>query len=403
MTNSRGVNCPVCDRPSDVPFLTRRQVCVHQNLVVDTPQAARALRAGTLALHACAGCGFVFNAAFDPNLLRYGAAYDNTQTCSPTFQQHVDMRASHIVDTRDVRNATLVEIGCGNGSFLTALARQDPGNRGVGFDPSYVGPDTAVDGRVRFERRFYDETCAGLDADAIVCRHVIEHVQHPVDLLGSIRRTIRRNDAQIFFETPCVEWILRNEIVWDFFYEHCSYFTAGSLALAFARAGFNATDVSHVFAGQYLWAEGRPADEEDAEERSVSDASRIVDLARRYADREAAIVSGLRERTVELSRRGPVAIWGAAAKGVTLANLIDPDATLLACIVDINPNKQGKFLPGSAHPIVGPAEMGTLGVRTALVTNPNYFEENSRIVRNAGLNLELVDLMRSNEAHADSD
>jgi len=98
-----------------------------------------------------------------------------------------------------------------------------------------------------------------------------------------------------------------------------------------------------------------------------------------------------------------VAIWGAAAKGVTLANLIDPDATLLACIVDINPNKQGKFLPGSAHPIVGPAEMGTLGVRTALVTNPNYFEENSRIVRNAGLHLELVDLMRSNEAHADTD
>src|SRR4029453_9411615 len=110
--------CPVCDRPSDAPFLTRQQVCVHQNLVVDTPQAARALRAGTLALRACAGCGFVFNGAFDPPLLHSASAYANTQTCSPTFQKHVDPRPGHIVQTGGARDATIVEIGCGNGSFL---------------------------------------------------------------------------------------------------------------------------------------------------------------------------------------------------------------------------------------------------------------------------------------------
>jgi hypothetical protein len=342
----------------------------------------------------------VYNGAFDPRQLQYGAAYDNTQTCSPTFQQHVDARADHIVHARAVRNATIVEIGCGNGSFLSSLARRDPGNRGIGFDPSYAGPDTAVDGRVRFERRFYDETSGRLEPDAVVCRHVIEHVQRPVDLLRTVRRTMGQDRAQIFFETPCVEWILRNEIVWDFFYEHCSYFTAGSLSHAFGQAGFHADSVSHVFGGQYLWAEGHPA---AAQSSSPRGGSRIVDLARRYADREAAIVSALYERVIDLSRRGPLAIWGAAAKGVTLANLIDPDGSLIACIVDINSNKQGKFLPGTAHPIVGPADIGALDVRTALITNPNYFEENSRIVRNAGLNLELVDLMRSNEAHADTD
>jgi SAM-dependent methyltransferase len=396
----RAMRCPVCDRPSDAPFLTRRSVSVHQNLVVDTPEAARALRAGALALHVCAGCGFVFNGAFDPGLLQYSTAYDNTQTCSPTFQQHVETRADHIVRARGVRNATIVEVGCGNGSFLSALVQRDAGSHGIGFDPSYVGGDTAVDGRVRFERRFYDERAEGLDADTIVCRHVIEHVQRPLALLQTIRRTIRSAEAQIFFETPCVEWILRNEIVWDFFYEHCSYFTASSLAHAFARAGFEAVDVSRVFGGQYLWAEGRPA---AVERLSSGDASRIVELAQRYAAREAAIVEGLRGRVRDLLRRGAVAIWGAAAKGVTLANLIDPDATRVACVVDINPNKQGKFLPGTAHPIVGPVDLATLDVRTALVTNPNYFEENSRIVRDAGLNVELVDLMHSNEAHADTD
>ena len=97
-----------------------------------------------------------------------------------------------------------------------------------------------------------------------------------------------------------------------------------------------------------------------------------------------------------------MAIWGAAAKGTTLANLVDPDATLLACIIDINPNKQGKFLPGSGHPIVGPRDAKARGVRTALVTNLNYFEETARIVRDEGLGLELVDAMPS-KAHADTD
>ena len=397
--------CPVCEHPVAAPFLTRHNVSVHQNLVVETPDAARALRRGTLRLHACAACGFVFNSSFDPSLLQYGAAYDNTQTCSPAFQEHVESRADHVVRTR-ARNATIVEIGCGKGEFLTALVQRDPGNRGIGFDPSYVGPESAANGRIRFERRFYDESCSTFEPDAIVCRHVVEHVQRPVQLLRTIRQTLGRPDAQVFFETPCVEWILENDIVWDFFYEHCSYFTTDSLTHAFARSGFDVDGVTRVFGGQYLWAEARPDVDRDvnADRAAVlrtptTTSNHIAELATRYAAREHEVVNELRERIVDLSRRGPVAIWGAAAKGVTLANLVDPDATLLACVVDINPNKQGRYLPGSAHPIVGPLDTARLRIRTALVTNPNYFDENAGIVRDAGLDLELVDLMRS---HADT-
>jgi SAM-dependent methyltransferase len=369
---------------------------VHQNLLMDTRESARALRVGTLSLHACPACGFVFNSAFGPSLLRYGAAYDNTQNCSEAFREHIDARADHIVRTRGVRGAQIVEIGCGKGAFLTALVQRDAGNRGIGFDPSYVGPPRTMDGRVQFEQRFYDETCERLEPDAIVCRHVIEHVQRPVALLRTVRQTLRGSEAQVFFETPCVEWILRHDSVWDLFYEHCSYFSAGSLAVAFARGGFAAETVTHVFGGQYLWAEGRPA---AGVESPSSDGARIADLASRYAEREAAIVDELRDRIFDLSRRGPVAIWGAAGKGVTLANLIDPDGALLACVIDINPNKHGKYLPGSGHPIVGPTGLAALGIRTALLTNPNYLDENARLVRNAGLDVELVDLMRVNDVH----
>ena len=415
--------CPLCRVPSTGLFLTRHRVSVHQNLVVDSPEAARALREGTLELHVCESCGFVFNAAFDPAVLQYGAAYDNTQTCSIAFREHMEERADRIVRDRGIHDATIVEVGCGKGDFLTLLAQRDSGNRGVGYDPSYVGPATALDGRIRFERRFYDAASAAVEADAVVCRHVIEHVPRPVELLRTIRETLHRGNALVFFETPCVEWILRNEVVWDFFYEHCSYFSASSLTHAFALAGFDVDVVNQVFGGQYLWIEGRKSACGPGEARSgrarasgggapralkkddkgkKHDGAHIADLAQHYAAREAAVVNELRARIRELAFTGPVAIWGAAAKGTTLANLVDPDATLLACIIDINPNKQGKFLPGSGHPIVGPRDAKARGVRTALVTNLNYFEETARIVRDEGLGLELVDAMPS-KAHADTD
>src|SRR5690554_2575005 len=76
-------NCPVCGAESHAPFLVRDPVPVHQNLLVRIETDARALNRGRLALHACPSCGFVFNAAFDFDLLNYSAAYENTQSASP--------------------------------------------------------------------------------------------------------------------------------------------------------------------------------------------------------------------------------------------------------------------------------------------------------------------------------
>ena len=90
----------------------------------------------------------------------------------------------------------------------------------------------------------------------VVTRHVIEHVPDPVEFLSVIRNALP--DAwhgSLFIETPCARWIINNRAMHDFFYEHVNYSTAKTLSLACHRAGFRATEVNHVFCGQYLWAE----------------------------------------------------------------------------------------------------------------------------------------------------
>ena len=357
--------CPLCAAPAPPPFLRRDSVPVHQNRTAATRTEALAMPRGTLALCACPACGFVFNRSFDPALPGYGPGYDNTQSLSPAFAAHLDSLARHLTEVRGVRGAHIVEVGCGQGDFLRRLVAY-PGadNTGTGLDPSYRGPVQDAGGRLSFERRLYGPDCAR-PADAVVCRHVIEHVADPLALLRTIRAAAPT--ARVFFETPDADWILRQCVPWDLFYEHCSLFTAGSLADAFGRAGYTVTGVRHVFGGQYLWleAEPGPAAAHPAPGETAA-------LASAFAARETALVAAWR---AQLAQIGRVVVWGAGAKGATLASLADPQGVFIGCLVDINPAKQGRYLPGTGHAIVAPAELAARGVRHVLPMNPLYRAE----------------------------
>src|SRR5262249_21772499 len=221
--------------------------------------------------------------------------------------------------------------------------------------------------------------------------------------------------TRVFFETPCVEWILRGQVMWDFFYEHCSIFTAHSLGLALARAGFGVTGVRHVFGGQYLWAEGcaggdpsplpPPRGEgEKTEEGCLSPpslsgkgAGGLGLLARAFGAVERQRVAGWRATLDEL-RDGPVFAWGAGAKGVTFCNLADPDATRLAGVVDVNPAKEGKFLPGTRHAVVPPEAAGAAAA--VPLVDPDYAGEVTGPLARLGSRAAVIDLSRPGVSHA---
>jgi SAM-dependent methyltransferase len=370
-------------------------VPVFQNLPLDSAAEARGIPRGELQLRWCSPCGFGFNAAFDPELCRYGARYVNAQTHSPQFQAHVERLARQLIETRGVRDCRVVEVGCGQGDFLARLVR-DPadGNVGVGFDPAYAGPDGASDGRLSFQRRYFDAD-AGVDADVVVCRHVIEHVPRPVEFLQSIAAAMSAGRGRrLFLETPALEWILEHQVVWDLFYEHCSLFTAEGLMTALHRAGFSSVQVSRVFGEQYLWAEAELQHPGCSAVAGVPGAtSRLTAQAAEFGAQAARQVQAWTFAIERLAARGPVAVWGAGAKGVTFCHLTDPDATRLSGVIDINPGKQGKYVPGTGHRVFAPAEWVDRSSGSVLVLNPNYFDEIRTSLRTLRSQIEPVNLM----------
>jgi SAM-dependent methyltransferase len=383
------MRCPVCESIAARRFLSREDVPVHQNLVLsDRQSAVSSIRRGDLRLACCPKCGFVFNTSFEPSKLEYGSRYDNSQECSPYFAAHVDGLVERI--TRSCRGSiNVVEVGCGKGTFLRRLVEGGGGRvRGHGFDPSYEGPADQMDGRLRFDRSFYGLDCEHERADVVICRHVIEHVDDPMLLLGSIRRAMDGSPhARLYLETPCVEWILENGAVWDFFYEHCSYFSPPSMRLALHLAGMQIAYMGHLFGGQYLWVEATVA---GPDATTGPGADRIAQLADpRWGER---FLAPLQKSVAEMASKQVVALWGAGAKGATFAHLCDPTAELLACVVDLNPRKQGQYVAGTGHPIIDYHELSLYGVRRCLLMNPNYEQETRLLLEGTSSGIELVNI-----------
>ncbi len=373
--------CALCGGSELVVFVDRRAVPVHQNLPRDTPEAARAVTRGDLELACCRRCGFIGNLAFRDELLEYGEDYENEQTWSPHFAAHIDSLIDHLI-AAGVHDQLVVEVGCGKATFLRKLCERG-NNRGIGFDPSYVGDLVVDDGRVELIREFYGRDHRHLAPDAVICRHVIEHVASPPALLAAVAAGLD-HPARLYFETPDVGWILRNVVVQDFFYEHCSYFTPRSLRHGFLQAGFRDPQVRPVFGDQYLWLEATFAPGV-APAAPAPEAGEVLAEALHYQRAVNERLGRLDATIARLRGEGPLALWGAGAKGVTFANLLDPAGERFDCVIDINPRKQGRFLPGTGHPIVGPDALAARAIANVLVMNGNYLPEIRETVTRAGL------------------
>ena len=390
--------CPVCDSFDIEDFLKINQVPVYCNVLWPTRQQALVAPRGDLALCFCRACGHVFNRQFDPGLVDYTAEYENSLHYSPKFREYAESLAQELIARHDLHGKTIVEIACGKGDFLRMLC-QLGGNQGYGFDPSYE-PDrdeAPLPERIQFVRDYYGPAFTSYEADFICCRHALEHIPQATTFLRELRASIGEcSETVIFFEVPNSLYSLRDLGIWDFIYEHPSYFCAGSLAQAFSNAGFEVLSTREVYGDQFLCIEVRPwpknatettpAPESEAQAGAEAVARYIQTLPAQYVE----TVKTWRERLTDLAATGRTAVvWGGGSKGVTFLNIMQAGDEV-SCVVDINPHKQGKFVAGTGHQIVAPEALDKHPPAVIIVMNPLYRDEIEEMVGELGVEAEIV-------------
>ena len=365
---------------SDVPTLCNR-LCASEAEAANVPR-------GDISLTYCLDCGHVVNSAFDQARVNYDGRFENSLSFSPRYRQYADATAQRVINRYGLNGKRIVEIGCGSGDFLRLLC--GPGNRGEGYDPSQPNSRSAA-GRGSFGitgRNFAVEDALG--ADFVCCRHVLEHLAEPMDLLRQLNESMaNRADAVVFFEVPNGLFTLDRLGIWDIIHEHVSYFMPSSLARAFHRAGFRVCCAKSAFNDQYLWVEARV----DGQALQSALPKRPPDgLYSSFGARFAEKVAEWRQRIDELrSDRRRVVVWGAGAKGVMFLNLVRmPAGTGIDRVVDINPRKQGHFVPLMGQTIVGPDRLLKDPPDLVIVMNPEYEREVRSMINNMGIGCQVV-------------
>ena len=380
--------CAICGSQDSISLDTRSRVPIAQNFILPTVEEALNCPVGALDMQRCTVCGFVWNAAFDSTLMVYDATYDNDQNFSDRFVDHIGQVAARIEREIDAdQTINLVEVGCGQGAFMGLMGRR-LGNRlrsAIGFDPAWQADPRHLPPCGKVRAKYFRSDSILRDDPApnlVISRHVIEHVPDPLGFLRAIRGAIPHGTL-VFIETPDVDWILRNGVFFDFYYEHCSIFAQPTLVLALELAGFEVKDVRPMFDDQYQLATAVASSEPAA--RDPLPTGRYDDLG--FLAKRAEFIGGLTAAIDGLGPRGSVALWGGASKGVTICLTLPAAGERIGCVIDINERKQGGYLPGSAIPIVSPTEAASRGIKTAVVVNPAYLNE----IR-AGLARDQLDL-----------
>lgn len=364
----------------DDVFFAVPEVPVNSVLLVRSRERALSFPLGRIELAFNPSSGFITNRVFKEDLVSYTSEYEETQAFSETFTSFHKKIADDLIERYDLRGKTIVEIGCGKGEFLTLLCELGP-NRGIGFDPAYH-PERNVSeavARIEFITDFYSQKYSDRRGDFVCCKMTLEHISDVVSFVRTLRRAIGDSpETVVFFQVPEIRRILRDLAFWDIYYEHCSYFSKGSLGRLFRQEGFDVRNLWTDYDDQYLMIEASPTPSRDKLTRPLPEEDDLAEVTReveRFSSQIGPRLDAWRDTLNALHDRGKrTVLWGGGSKAVAFLTTLGI-VEQVDCAVDINPYKHNTFLAKTGHKIVSPEYLRANSPDVLIIMNPIYTDE----------------------------
>lgn len=316
----------------------------------------------------CTSCWLVQTEDFAKRNEFFSADYAYFSSFSQSWLNHSKRYVAAMSERFSLGADSLVVEVAANDGYLLQYVR-DRGIGALGIEPTASTARAARDKGIEVLEEFFGVALAerlvvaGQSADLTAANNVLAHVPDINDFVRGFA-VLLKADGVATFEFPHLLNLVRDAQFDTIYHEHYSY-----LSLTAVRRIFEANGLA-VFDVEELPTHGGSlrvfAQRSDAGTRAVEPT--VWALLKRetqvgvttpayYATlqpRSEAIADGLNAFLIEAKCAGKrVAGYGAAAKGNTLLNFAGVRAHLLPWVVDRNPAKQDKYLPGSRIPVVG--------------------------------------------------
>ena len=151
--------------------------------------------------------------------------------------------------------------------------------------------------------------------------------------------------------------------------------------------------LERVYHEQYILIEAKPTDRGAASPLPIEeDVGTLEAHVKDFLPKYRRKISEWRERLGKMASKGRrIVLWGSGSKAVsflTTFRLRDG----IDYVVDINPYRQGAFMPGTGQEIVAPDFLREYLPEIVIIMNAVYREEVSRDLKRLGLSPEVLTL-----------
>jgi cyclopropane fatty-acyl-phospholipid synthase-like methyltransferase len=320
----------------------------------------------------------------------YYDEYFMTTSYSTTMQELQENQAKKLArlvrenNFGHARTSSLVEIGCGDGSFLVHASKHF--DHVIGIEPSKKFATAAEEKGFRVLNEFVTKESQprGEAYNAFVSRQVFEHLPDPLDCLRGIRNLLA-DGAFGLIEVPNGYQAFRKGNFFEFFPDHVNYYSVNSLVSLASTAGFNVVSCAESFGGDYLELWVRL----DREHSTWVEKMNKVMLT---------ILSEI-SQWVDNNPRKSIAIFGCGAKTLSM---ISKNPVYFSdnfrCVIDSDPNKQGKYVPNTRLLVDSPVNASKVGLDSILILALSYRNEIAKQLRDLmGKDIEIASLDESGD------
>ncbi|MBA2336247.1 MAG: methyltransferase domain-containing protein [Acidimicrobiia bacterium] len=369
MTAEAAVACRSCGGLDLHPFLDLGVTPLADALVaadnLDAPEERYPLQVAF-----CPDCALVQILEEVPPHKLFVDNYRYFSSYSDAVLEHSRRHATSLIDTRRLGpDSLVVELASNDGYLLRNFVVA--GVPVLGIDPAPDQAAAANAAGVPTIDAFFGSDVAetlrhdGRVADVIIANNVLAHVPALNDFVAGMAMLLA-DDGLITIESPYVRELIDRVEFDTIYHEHYCYYSCTSMERLLRRHQLHLNDVEFfpdLHGGTLRWHVGH---HDDPSDRVVEYLQRERDAGvdrfayyQAFAIRVEDVADRLRTLIGDLVASGAtVAGYGAAAKGATLLNYVGLGTDLVSFVVDRNPHKQGRHMPGTHQPIEDPAVLG---------------------------------------------
>lgn len=321
-----------------------------------------------LRVFVCTQCWLVQTEDYAHFAELFGHDYAYFSSVSSSWLEHARRYVDDMVRRFELTpGAQVIEVAANDGYLLQYV--RERGIACLGVEPTASTAAAARNKGIEVIEEFFGVAlaqrlaAANRSADLTVANNVLAHVPDINDFVAGFVQLLKPHGVATF-EFPHLARLVEFGQFDTIYHEHFSYLSLTAVTGIFERNGLAVFDVTElpthggslrVFAQRRDTGTRRPTvalADLLARERALG-----VTTEGYYAGFQARadqIKDDLMRFLIDAKRDGKrVGAYGAAAKGNTLLNYAGVRANLLPWVVDRNPAKQDKFLPGCRIPIVG--------------------------------------------------